>query len=470
MPIDSSIAMGYQPIKLENPMNSLAQMMQIQNAQSQNRLADLTYQQHQLDQENNNALNAAYSAALGPDGKIDRTKLLQNLATSKLGSKIPTVQKSLLDADEAQQKVDKGGLELFDTAMKQRRDQLSGISTPEQYLAWHQGNHADPILGPMLKARGINPGDAQAAVEEALKQPGGLQALINQSALGMTKFAELNKPSIHTVNSGKVSTMYSVPGMGGAPSEVNVTQMTTTPGEDLTDSRTRSEGALNRGVTIRGQNLVDKRSSEANGNLKLSPGYRWADDTRTKQEPIPGGPADKGASASEGERKAATLLQRLEFSSAQLDAARKDKSSATKPGLISNGLEAIGMDSAANSIQSPERQRIEGAQLDMLDAALTLGTGAAYTREQLKGYAKSYFPQTGDDDKTIADKDPRLKNVIDAAKIAAGRAAKNVTAEAPKTSPVALPAVNAKGWALHTDAKGNRAYVSPDGKQFQEVK
>ncbi len=29
---------------------------------------------------------------------------------------------------------------------------------------------------------------------------------------------------------------------------------------------------------------------------------------------------------------------------------------------------------------------------------------------------------------------------------------------------------NGKGWLLHTDAKGNKAYVSPDGKQFEEVK
>ena len=29
---------------------------------------------------------------------------------------------------------------------------------------------------------------------------------------------------------------------------------------------------------------------------------------------------------------------------------------------------------------------------------------------------------------------------------------------------------NSQGWVLHVDAKGNKAYVSPDGKQFQEVK
>jgi hypothetical protein len=34
----------------------------------------------------------------------------------------------------------------------------------------------------------------------------------------------------------------------------------------------------------------------------------------------------------------------------------------------------------------------------------------------------------------------------------------------------ALAPQNAKGWTLHTDAKGNKAYVSPDGKQYEEVK
>jgi len=35
--------------------------------------------------------------------------------------------------------------------------------------------------------------------------------------------------------------------------------------------------------------------------------------------------------------------------------------------------------------------------------------------------------------------------------------------------PVA-PVKNAKGWTLHTDAQGNKAFVSPDGKQFEAVK
>lgn len=34
----------------------------------------------------------------------------------------------------------------------------------------------------------------------------------------------------------------------------------------------------------------------------------------------------------------------------------------------------------------------------------------------------------------------------------------------------ATPAKNAKGWTLHQDKDGNKAYVSPDGKQFEEVR
>jgi hypothetical protein len=36
--------------------------------------------------------------------------------------------------------------------------------------------------------------------------------------------------------------------------------------------------------------------------------------------------------------------------------------------------------------------------------------------------------------------------------------------------PKSTPQTNAAGWKLMTDAKGNKAYVSPDGKQFEEVK
>jgi hypothetical protein len=469
MALDASIAMGYKPIQLESPVNQFANILQIQQAQSQNKLAGLTLQKNERDQQEAATLNQLYAGAVNPDGTIDRTKLFQGLATSNLGTKIPAIKKAFLEEDEATDKSNKARVELFDMSMKGRRDALAGVTTPEQYLQWHEGNHSDPILGPMLASRGVKPGDARAQVEAAMQTPGGLQQLITQSALGMTKFAELNKPSIHTVNSGKVTTMYATPGMGGAPTAINTTQMTTTPDADQRDATTKAEGAAGRAVTLNGQRLADARAREQLAQGKVPAGYRLAADGKGL-EAIPGGPADPSAqhgNASEGERKAATLLQRLQFSQQQLAKAREDSPNAATPNALANGLEWMGMDALANGVTSEARQRIEGAQLDMLDAALTLGTGAAYTREQLKGYAKSYFPQLNDDPKTIEEKNQRLLNVIEAAKTSAGRAAPKASAAAP--APAQVPPTNAKGWKLHVDGKGNRAYVGPNN-EVEEVR
>lgn len=136
------------------------------------------------------------------------------------------------------------------------------------------------------------------------------------------------------------------------------------------------------------------------------------------------------AQMNEGERKAATLLQRLQFSESQLTDALLDNPDAAKPGLFASAVAKLSTP-LANTLTPETRQRVESAQLDILDAALTLGTGAAYTSEQLEGYRKSYFPQIGDSPKAILDKQARLNNVIAAAKIAAGRAEKLVPAPVP---------------------------------------
>jgi hypothetical protein len=145
----------------------------------------------------------------------------------------------------------------------------------------------------------------------------------------------------------------------------------------------------------------------------------------------------------EGERKAGTLLTRLRGSQAQLDEVTRKNPSAASPNVLGQALSGIGMESAGNLLTSSDRQRVNAAQLDLLDSALTLGTGAAYTREQLEGYRKSYFPQIGDSAATIKDKQDRLNNVIAAAEVGAGRAEPQST---PKFGPGAqnqrAPAAN----------------------------
>ena len=143
--------------------------------------------------------------------------------------------------------------------------------------------------------------------------------------------------------------------------------------------------------------------------------------TPTAARPLMG----KGQGMTEGERKASTLLQRLQFSENQLTKALVDDPNAAKPGVFTSALDVLSTP-LANTLTPEARQRVQSAQLDILDAALTLGTGAAYTKEQLEGYRSSYFPAIGDGPTQVKDKKARLQNVISAAKIAAGKGAKLV--------------------------------------------
>lgn len=151
---------------------------------------------------------------------------------------------------------------------------------------------------------------------------------------------------------------------------------------------------------------------------------------------IPG--FEKSGNPSEGERKAATLLKRMEGSLSQLNQAVTEKPAAAGPEFLGTTLGVMPLigDGAKTFVNSNERNRVEAAQLDILDAALTLGTGAAYTKEQLEGYRKAYFPQVGDGDAEKADKKARLENVIEAGRIAAGRAAPNGVPAEPKRDAV----------------------------------
>jgi hypothetical protein len=125
----------------------------------------------------------------------------------------------------------------------------------------------------------------------------------------------------------------------------------------------------------------------------------------------------------EGERKAATLANRLNFSVEQINQAIGVDPSAAMPNTsveIARFLSRTEL--LPNKLTSAQRQIVESAQLDILDAALTLGTGAAYTQEQLEGYRKAYFPQLGDKPENVASKRARLQNILKSAEIASGRA------------------------------------------------
>ncbi len=126
--------------------------------------------------------------------------------------------------------------------------------------------------------------------------------------------------------------------------------------------------------------------------------------------------------ASDGERKTAALGVRLEAALQNLNAITSRSPGSVAPTVTEKAAGGVGGEMAANWARAPDRRQADAAQEDALDAALTLATGAAYTPEQKAGLKKAYFPQIGDDDATKKFKQQQFMNIVQAARVNAGRA------------------------------------------------
>jgi hypothetical protein len=164
---------------------------------------------------------------------------------------------------------------------------------------------------------------------------------------------------------------------------------------------------------------------------------------------------------SEGERKAGFMSNILDRNILQMQTALGVDPTAVKPNVPASVVEAItGPNLFSRSMKPAQRQIVEDSQLDVLDAALTLRTGAAYTREQLNAMRDTYFPVIGDKPPAIAEKKQRLETLLEGAYIAAGRATPNrvsatptPTAQTPAKATKSLPApagVDQRVWDVMT--------------------
>lgn len=241
MALNPNIALGVRGIEVANPLAQYAQVSQLQSAQNQNALAQYQLATAQREQESTNALNEAYRSAYNPQtGEIDVNTLRKTLSTGGFGSKLPGLEKMLgelqtqkLQAQKLQGEVTAQPIalqiqqaNLADTKLKQSRAFLDTINpadpnAPAMYLKWHQANHSDPVIGPMLAARGVTADQSRAQIDAAIAQgPQAFAQLLNQSKLGTEKFMELNKPNTQVIDQSGQRQLVQTPGLGGAPTTV----------------------------------------------------------------------------------------------------------------------------------------------------------------------------------------------------------------------------------------------------------
>ena len=186
MAIDARIALGVQPVQQQpNMLAQYAQVMGIKAAQQE--------------MEGNNALREAYASGGDLNDPEFRRRVMA--ANPKVGSQLI---KTNAETGKLQNEAVLKRIELS-------REMLTGVNTPEDYLAWHESNHKDPVLGSYLTQRGVTAEQSRAKIIAALNSPGGLEKLKRESALGATT---LQKELMQTERSVQTANISAGPAYG----------------------------------------------------------------------------------------------------------------------------------------------------------------------------------------------------------------------------------------------------------------
>jgi len=199
MPIDPRIALGYQAPQLESPVNMMGSLANIRNANNQNALAQYQLSSAQRADTVANTLNDAYRQAYNPQtGEIDTGLLRSAVAAGGAGSQLPGIEKGLAEAAAAQTERDIKTSTLIGNHIELSRKGLEGVDpnapdAADQYLAWHESNHADPVLASYFKSKGVTAEKSRADIMARIMNPDGtvnrpaLTQMIIESKLGTEK-------------------------------------------------------------------------------------------------------------------------------------------------------------------------------------------------------------------------------------------------------------------------------------------
>lgn len=223
MALDPRISLGVQPMQIADPLAQYGKVAAIQQAQNQNALAQ--YQLSAAQRADEQAANRLrlFQEAGGDPGKVGNALL-------RTGD-----VKGYTEFTKSQAEAGKARAETIAKHMALSRERLATVRSPEDYIAWHQSNHADPVLADYFKPMGITAESQTQKIMQQLQQPGGFQALFAQSALGLDKAMEQTLTSQNLGGTTQVlsTPKYALPGTTPKATVVpgSVSQMTMAPGE-----------------------------------------------------------------------------------------------------------------------------------------------------------------------------------------------------------------------------------------------
>jgi len=348
------------------------------------------------------ALRQAYQQSGG-----DPNKIRQALLGSGNVKALTAFDAAQLSQQKTQGDINKQKIDLVDAKLKQSRNYLDTVQTPEQYIAWHEANHSDPILGPELRSRGVTAEQARSSIMQALQKPGGFEDMLNKSKLGIEKFTEMNKPHFTTQNLGGTSRITSMPGLGGAPTILSETPIT----QSADSIAAAASAAASRAQAERASTRADTRAREATAAMVGKPFEVTGPDgqpilvQQDKQgniRPVQGYSPKTAAEKplTEGQSKALLFGARMEAADKILgDLSAKGTTTSVPGSNVGYGVGRV-----ITAMSSADQQKLDQAKRDFINATLRRESGAVISPSEFENAEMQYFPQVGDSKKVIEQK------------------------------------------------------------------
>jgi hypothetical protein len=288
MPINSNIALGVQPIQFESPVNQLAKVLQVQQAQQGNKLNQLKMDEYGRGVERQNRLRDLVGGlganatdeqrvnALRGGSFFDEADKLEGgiLARQKSGSEVAkaSAEAKAKEFETTQKKLDTAG-------------QAFGFVLKSPTL-----ENAHAVLD-YLGQNGIYAPEQVEQYKAMVAQDPSKISQLAETAYRSVLSAKDQLSKVDTVNGGDRQVTQSVDPVTGKVSVVGTQVINQSADNAANNARMAAEGAANRGVTMRGQNMADARSQQTIAGGKVPAGYRMKVDGT--MEAIPGGPADR---------------------------------------------------------------------------------------------------------------------------------------------------------------------------------
>lgn len=420
--VDTSIYARFMPREM-----SVQDYLDEQDARDQrvvqNKLNSLMLQDKQRGLEEANQLRALYAQPDFDPSTPEAVRRVMRVSPTQ-GY---TLQKSQLEAQEKRSTMAKNDAETQAKLFNVAQDRYKAWQANMGALAQHPNLTKDLALqtGQQLVRMGVmTPEMFQSAASDLPDDPEQLrQKILTGLKTQMTpeQMFTIFAPKVEYKDNGQqLIPVQTNPNAPGFTPPVTI-QRVATPGEVLTDQRTRSEGAANRAQSERQFNITQGNAGntyDAERGVVVNTRSGTATPVTQGGQPLP--PKDKpmtegqakanlfGTRAKEADRILNTLAEK------GVERPNDFKAVVGATPLIGGGLAAT-VNTVPRWLGGPtdKQQQVEQAQRDFINAVLRRESGAVIGEDEFSNAKQQYFPQAGDGPEVIKQKARNRQLAID---------------------------------------------------------